>query len=201
MDNLLDKVLILKPYIEKVTSGEMFRFLFAWFYRILSGLILIGIFWASWELWSSMSSKMPAKFFIGGVILQIFIFVLAFVIINILLIRSTDILELPSTKEYSVTPIIIILLKTWGEILAASYLVLGFAMGIAIFIVGGNVGKLMPISLPGLSGAGSGFGVMVFGVIGSFLTLFFFYWLAEIWAAVVDTARNTSVMVQLLKKK
>jgi len=203
MKKSINKFLLLQPVLEKITDGGMFRFLFAWFFRALGLLALLSTLYASWEMWGNINSNMPVKYFIGGVILQIFIAGIGYVIFNIFFIRANDIDDLPSTKDYSITPIITIFWRTMGEILAAMYVVVGLALGVATFVIGGNVGNLLPFSLPGLSSGGgsSGLVIMIAGGFFAVLILFFFYYIAELASAVVDTARYTSILANQSRRK
>ncbi|MDH5721564.1 MAG: hypothetical protein OEZ13_13235 [Spirochaetia bacterium] len=195
----LEKFLLLKPAINKVTDGGMFRFIFAWFYRVLGALTLFGVFYVSWKLWGQINSQMPVKYFIGALLVQVFLVGLGYVLINILFIRANDIQSIPATKEYSVTPIIVICFKTIGELSASVYAIFGIALGMAKFVIGERM-NMVPVDLPWLSFRSSGFEIIIQSSLIAFLLLFALYAIAELQAALVDIARNTSVMARTKKR-
>jgi hypothetical protein len=174
-----------------MSDGNFFRTLFAWVLRVEAGLTVIGIFYGSVKLWGLVRGEhAPASLYLGLLIVQLALLVLAIIIVNILLIRAEDIEKLPLGTDYIVTPIFVLFEKTAGEIGAAVYSVLGIAAGLFIWISGFAI----PLPIPGLSG-GEGFiaGLltMIVGVIIGLVVLLLAYLTAELTGALVDIARNT----------
>lgn len=187
----MDKILILRPLLNKISEGSIFRVLFAWAMRIEAALTVLGVLYGSVKLWGLVrGGGAPASAYFGLLIVQIALLVLGVVIVNILIARAEDIERQPVGSDYIVTPIIVIFQKTLGEIGAATYGVLGVAGGLFIWISGGEI----PLPIPGLSG-GDGFTggllAMILGLTIGFGILAFSYFMAELTGAVVDIARNT----------
>jgi len=192
LDNTLEKLLLLKPLLDKISDGGMFKIMFIWFFRVIAALLAIGILYASWQLWSKMSNQLPAKYFIGALLLEVFIVIMGYTAINIVLIRANTIRDLPNARDYLVTPIVVVCWKMFGEILGSMYILLGLAIGIISFVAGENMMQFLPFSLPGFGGGtSSGLFVIILGAVFGFLTIFIMYFLAEAIGALVDIARNT----------
>jgi hypothetical protein len=191
MEDSMDKILVLKPVLKKISEGSIFRLLFAWAMRIEAALTVLGVLYGSVKLWGLVrGGGAPASAYFGLLIVQIALLVLGFVTVNILLVRAEDIERQPVGADYIVTPIVVIFQKTLGEIGAAVYAILGVAGGLFIWISGGEI----PLPIPGLSG-GDGFTggliAMILGLTFGFAILAFSYFVAELTGAVVDIARNT----------
>lgn len=193
MDSL-NKILIFKPMIDKISDGGLFRAMFAWFFRVIAALILLFLLYGSYLMWSAPKAKITFVFFLAMLILQIAFIVLDFIIINILLIRANDIFDIKVNENYPVTPIIKVFIRTIGEILATAYVFLGLGLGIASLIYKGyNFGYLM-MFLPSYLKifAGSGIQLIFSGFIFGFLTLFGSYLISEQIYALVNIAINTN---------
>jgi len=187
----MEKVLVLKDALRKISEGSIFRTLFAWALKIFAVLTVIGILFSSVKLWKAVGGEgVPFRAYLGLFLLQLFLLALGFIVINILLVRSEDIERQPIGADYMVTPIFVIFQKMLGEIAAATYAVLGVGMGLFIWISGVD----LPLPIPGL-GAGDGFigglMAMVMGFLIGFIFLCLSYLMAELTGAVVDIARNT----------
>ena len=187
----MEKILILRPLLKRISEGSIFRVLFAWAMRIEAALTVLGVIYGSVKLWGLVrGGGAPASAYFGLLIVQIALLILGLVIVNMLLVRAEDIARQPVGSDYIVTPIIVIFQKTMGEIGAAVYGVLGVAGGLFIWIAGGEI----PLPIPGLSG-GDGFTggliAMIMGLTIGFGILAFSYFMAELTGAVVDIARNT----------
>jgi len=88
----MEPILILRPYLRKMSDGNFFRTLFAWVLRVKAGLTVIGILYASVKLEGLVRGEhAPASLYLGLLIVQLALLVLAIIIVNILLIRAEDI--------------------------------------------------------------------------------------------------------------
>ncbi|MCB1137462.1 MAG: hypothetical protein KDK23_01855 [Leptospiraceae bacterium] len=190
---MLDRILIFRPVINWISDGRFFASLIAWSLRILAVIVFIGSLGSCYKIWSQLPTEVPFKYIAAFVVMTIFVLAIGFFVINILLIRAEDILALPAVKDYSITPIFVICVKMIGEILATVYASLGVALGLAAFIGGDSVGRTLSVlSLPGMSaGSGSGFLLIVGGLLIGLMLLFVAYYVAEQIGALVDIARNT----------
>lgn len=190
----MEKFLLLKPFIKMISEGKFFALFFSWVLRIQAALVVLGFLYGSFKLWSLMRGEVTFGLFVGIVIGQLLFAVLAFVLINILLVRADDINNLPLSTDYFVMPIIVIFVKMTGEIIGVFYAIMGIILGFSIWIMGGS--EIVP-SMPGMGMflGNSGFLGGMFSIIGGpivgFLFLSFFYFIGEQIGALVDIARNT----------
>lgn len=182
----------LTPVLRIISEGKLFRLVFAWMFRIFSGVVVLGILWASWTMWSSTGRGMPISYFLSFLLVQVALFAIAYVIFNILMFRSNDIMNLPHTKMYSITPIVVVLCKTAGEVAFATFALFGFSVGLAGFFSGARIP--IPIYLPFFSqfvGAQGG-GMMISGILFGFMLLVFFYFIGEMIGVLVDIAMGVN---------
>ena len=202
----IDKILILRPLLDKITDSRTFIRLYSQSLRINAGIILLGVlflagsaFWSVAKMWSNFSGGMEVKIFFGVLLFEIFIFVTGFIVINILLIRAKDIENLPIVKIFPLNPIVVISIRMTGEITASIYSMFSIALGIIIWIGASGILEFVPLGrLPGLSlmtSAGSSFlagllTIFMGGIISSGV-LFASYVTAESAEVLVAIARNT----------
>lgn len=188
----MERLLILGPLLYAISNGGLFRFVFTWFLRIAALFVIIATLWASWQLWSSLGNRSPISYFLAALVVEAAILAAGFVVLNILIYRSNDIMNIPDVKDYPTTPIIVLLIKTVGEIVASLYILIGSATGISFWIVG-NYRVKPALDLPFLTlGYGaSGGSIMVLGLLLGFGELLSSYFLAEMIGAPVDIVRNT----------
>lgn len=180
----MNKILILEPFLKKISNGVLFNNIFSWLLKIFSGLTLLVTLWVSWKLWSNLSGSLPPEYFISALVAEIFLLAAGFVVFNILLIRANDIRNLPSVKIYVVTPVFVLFIRTLGEVLGSLYALLGLAIGLSSLLVDT---PMLPIPLPGLTGA---FAAIIGSIVGFFVVAYS-YVFAEALNALVDIARNT----------
>lgn len=192
MDSFIEKILLIRPFLKKISEGNFFTKIFSWFLKILAALALVGFLFVSYKLWDSLSSGFEIKVFFVCLFIEIIMIAMIFVIVNILLIRSIDIDSLPLSTDYTVIPIFVIVVKMLGEIFAVYFTLMGLGAGIAIWIVGA-----VPPLFPGMSQMGSGGGIaggfiaIILGPIVGFMMLSISYLIAEQIGVFVDIARNT----------
>lgn len=188
----LNQFLLLKPLLKMISEGTFFAKIFAWFLRILAALAVIAFCFISFQLWRMLGMGFEVKLLIFILLTQIFVVALLYVALNILLVRSSDIEDLPTAADYKVIPIFVIVMKMIGELLAAFYAIMGIAAGLAIWILG-----TLPGIVPGMrmfGGAGGyigGLSAIILGPVLGFLMLSLFYLIAEQIGVFVDIARNT----------
>lgn len=192
MDSFIEKILLIRPFLKKISEGNFFTKIFSWFLKILAVLALIGFLLVSFKLWEGVFSVFDIKVFFVCLFMEIIMIAMIFIIINILLIRSIEIDALPLSTDYTVIPIFVIVVKMLGEMLAVYFTLMGLGAGIAIWIVGS-----VPPLFPGMGQMGSGGGVaggfiaVILGPIVGFLMLSVSYLIAEQIGVFVDIARNT----------
>ncbi|HNL53483.1 MAG TPA: hypothetical protein PKI36_03665, partial [Turneriella sp.] len=101
----MEKILILRPLLKRISEGSIFRVLFAWAMRIEAALTVLGVIYGSVKLWGLVrGGGAAASAYFGLLIVQIALLVLGLVIVNILLVRAEDIERQPVGSDYIVTP-------------------------------------------------------------------------------------------------
>lgn len=129
-------------------------------------------------------------------------------------IRAGDI-QVLAASEFTIVPILSILLRMLGEVYACISLAAGVAGGVAV-VFGAYLGRQITGSIPGsglpqsllfdlLGGGGSTFISAVLLVLGGALAAVFwlllFYLASEMLAAVIDIARNTRVLRRIVERQ
>ncbi len=194
----IEKFFITTPMLNSIAKGEFFTKAFAWLLRICAVLVAIAFIYLSVDMWARLANSMGngvASFFLV-LFAQLLLVVACYVIVNILLIRSNNINALPLKTEYVVIPVAVQLIKMIGEIFAVVLAVGGIYVTLQVLLVG------EPDMFGKFAQRGFGQGMMwdtssmqylafVIGPVIGFLTLVFFYSLAELIGALVDIARNT----------
>ena len=189
---MLSRILLLQPVLRAISDGEMIKLVFVWALRISAGLAVIGLLFASYQMWSLAGGGAPWGFILMFLLFQIALILLVFVIFNILLIRAEDIKALSVTRGYPVVSIFLVLFRSSGEIAFFTYSILGISFGLVMLF-----GLRIPISIPlpflGAMGGGffAGIGMMIAGVVVGFLVLVVTYVMAELIQAPVEMAMNT----------
>ncbi len=189
----LEKYMIMRPVLALISQGMIFRRLCGIILKIVAAFAGIGglVLWIFG--WKAIFTSGSAGIIIGGIIVEVLFVGLTYAIIHILLIRANDIENLPETG-YSMIPIISVSLKLLGEIYASLLAFFGIAGAIFTWIAGASITQLfrtsmyMPVSIPEGFGFWGGLTSLLFGVIGSFGMLVFFYFLAELTVVLVDIA-------------
>ncbi len=187
----MNKILVLRPILLRISDGRFFITVFFWLFRGLACLNVLAILWSSWKLWSNLPSGAPIELFIGTLLAEVFLIGIGFIVFNVLWLRADDTMKLPRAKDYSVTPIVVIAIKASGEIIASLSILFGIALSLTTFVAGSSsVMSSIPFTFP-LPGAGSPVLSLISGIVSGFLALAVFYFIAETVGAVVDIARNT----------
>lgn len=193
----MDQFLILKPFIKKLSEGNVFTNFFFWFLRILAALSLIGFLYVSILLWSNIADfdGIPGQFILIAIIAQLLLAALVYAIINIFMTRADDIKVLSTAKDYILTPVTVIFIKMTGEILGSFYAFIGIVTAISIWVLGPMI-KQLPL-IPGMdlftgtSGFIGGLIALFGGPVLGFIILGLNYLIAELFQIVVDFLRNT----------
>lgn len=183
------KYLFVEKLLPRVSQAGFFITAFAWFMRASAVLTGLGVL-AVWVLLWARIGDLDWLGIIGGVLGQILILVFGYTAVHIQLLRARDVAALPHAADYRVIPIVVIFMKTCGEVLAAFFLIGGMVLGIFVWCAG-----MIPARLPGFgysgTGAMGGFMFILVGVVQGFLVLFFAHFIAEQTGVFVDIARNT----------
>lgn len=201
------KFLFLAPVLKYLSEDGGLRPFVAHAYRVLAAIFIICGLYVTGAAMKSMGDwqvrELPAKFLL-------FIAVWAFIVaaVQILLIRSANIAGLPKS-DFTVIPIVSIVLRSMGEVYASFIVIAGLTISIFALFSDDAAGLLASAPMPGMGGV-SGFvanaassawthivaAVTVLGAT-AFLAIFylvFFYLLAEAILVTVDIARNVRAL-------
>ena len=201
----LERFLILRPLLDRLSDSKTLITLYTWTLRIIAGFTFLGVLlaagaviWGAAKMWSGLSGGTGLKVFFGVLFVEICILGMGFVIINIQLLRANDIEKLPVVRSFPLNPIVVIVTKMTGEIVASIYAMIAVALALTTWIGAGGILAFLPFgSLPGLSAAAagsaltSGLLILASGFVISFLALFASYVAAESAGVLVEIARNT----------
>jgi hypothetical protein len=165
---------------------------------VLFGIVLFIVWIASWRYINDF------RFFggLGYLIWQLAFLYASIMITKILYQRFAGIVDLPES-EYIITPIIALMMVTFGEIFFIFMAIMSVPAMLAIWLAGasltvgtGSIGALL--SLMGFINPGSLFlaGIFVFIMfwVSGFLTLIFVRLLTETVLALVSIAKDASII-------
>ncbi|MCS6971770.1 MAG: hypothetical protein NZL89_02000 [Leptospiraceae bacterium] len=186
----IEKFLILRPLLQKISSGNFFIAVGAWYLRTIASLSVVGLIYFSWNLWR-LPERFSFEIFVSFFIVQIALIAITYFGVNVLWVRAEDILKQPTETDYTATHVVAVLIKATGEVAAVTYLTLGVASAIFIWMMGTNLPLMEAIGLPARSGFVGGLLAILIGFIIAAVALFFSYVTAELFVAIVDIARNT----------
>ena len=142
---------------------------------------------------------------LGGIVFQAVFLIGIYMVTHVLWIRASDISEQPAS-EFTVIPIVSIVLRMVGEVYACLLSVLGVGGCILILFAGDNrlmdmlpgVGLLSGLIFGLVRGMDSSFLAALLFLISCLITAVFalvvFYLLAETQVVLVDIARNIRIM-------
>lgn len=189
------KYFFMKPVLQFVSEGQFFRNLVAIALRVLA----IALAFASlvgWIVKWKFVFSLPVTGIIGGIIFQLLMVVVVYMVVHVMLIRAHNIERLPES-EYTVIPIVSLCLKLIGEMYASFITVTAVAGGLYIWMTGRDAGKDLLGILSPLAPAFhdltfiGGVKYILTGATMGFVTLLVTYFLSEIAIVMVDIARNT----------
>lgn len=170
-----------------------------WLAAVLSGLAALFIAYTVARMAYIPSAPPPAEYTAGLTIFLVVYLLSAVCQIQILLYRAKSILALENS-QYTVVPVVSLLLRGMGESAATGICFLGFGATLAIW-----VSKQNPLGLVGMNMLMPSFNTSDYVLAGvvmlfwsfllAFLLLIVFYFLAEVSHASVDIAMNIRILV------
>jgi len=189
------KYFFMKPVLQFISEGQLFRNLVAIALRVLA-IVLAFASLVGWIVKWKYVFGLPVTGIIGGIIFQLLMVVAVYMVVHVMLIRAHNIERLPES-EYTVIPIVSLCLKLIGEMYASFITVTAVAGGLYIWMTGRDAGKdLLGILTPlapafhDLTFIG-GVKYILTGATMGFVTLLVTYFLSETAIVMVDIARNT----------
>jgi len=190
MKEAIEKFLILRPFLEAMEDGSVFRLVFSWFMRIQAAMSALVVLFGSYLLWKTLGKGLNAKTLFAAVFIQVFMLLWLFLVGNILLIRANRLQELPAKSKLPMTPIMSIFVKSEGEIFASAIFLISLFIGLISLTAGAGTANLLAMSIPGSSLflGGAGFMAIFYGSIISLMIVFSAYYSAERIMNPVDTA-------------
>ncbi len=193
----------INPILETISKGKFFRQGFSWILKIIAVLLALGglfLFITNFRFIGQLGFWGA----IGLIIAQIFLLIAVWIIIQIMWNRARFIVDL-ADSDFTIIPILSIVLKMTGEIYATILMLLSLSGAILTWFLGYS-GRLYLYQLrefaPFLrSGTGllGGLALIGIGFIAAFLALFVFYLLAEALVVCFDTAKNVKLIVDSKK--
>ena len=191
-------------FLRSISDGDLFKKVFAVILRIAAVVIAIGGLYIWIRFWGDVFHMRGFFAVVGGIIFQLILIVTVAMVTHVVWLRAKTVADLQKA-DFTVIPIASILLKLAGELYVSMFVPLSVACGINIWFGGGDIMYYMMRNLdfiPQLPfdylrwGNGTFIGGLIFmvgGIVMAFLSLVFFYLLAELLVVTVDMARNMKV--------
>jgi hypothetical protein len=197
----MEKYFFMKPVLELINEGKIFKTVYAWILRISAALIAIAgliIWFFGWKgVFDAFSYGFTMA--LGGILIELLLIPFFYMIVHTLWLRADTIERLPES-DYAVIPIMSVTLKLTGELNAILFVFFGIAGGFYLWITGNSMPNIfggLDFTAPSLPLFGmansfvSGLSAMVAGGLFAFGFLVFFYFISEIIIVLVDIAQNT----------
>lgn len=184
-------IFFIKPFIKALEEGKSVRFGIFILLWIIAVAILIGglVTWV--DSWNQVSHQDAAGVF-GVILFQIIFLILLYLVFQILVIRASDVLNVEAyDTDFTIIPIMSVLTRTFGEIVAVACVVLGIAYMLLAWFAGNayGIGGLTGVGdmigalklLGGFTGYGFKAGILslVYGIISGFIAIVVSYFWAE----------------------
>jgi hypothetical protein len=142
---------------------------------------------------------------LGGVIFSLLLATMLACVAQIHFYRAGSVRDL-GDSPYTVTPIVSILFRTTGEVLATVYVFVG--VGGCLFIWLSNISPArllssLPVPLPGQEGESTflgGIGFLLWMILLAIFSLVILYFLAETFGVFVDIARNVQLLAPAVQR-
>jgi len=209
----MKKYLFMQPALAFIGQGRLFTSIVASALRVFAVLLSLGALVAWLQMWEVVFN-MDGAAILGGILFQTFFVVGVYMVVHTCWIRAVDIQALHGS-EFTVIPILSVLLRMLGEIYACASLTLGVGGGVAA-LFGSYLGYQITRDIPGLGlpqsllfdllgGGGSSFISAVLlavgGAIAAVVWLFLFYVASEMLVALVSIARDTAALLRVTERQ
>jgi len=187
-------------FLRSISDGDLFKKVFAIILRVLAIVIALGGLYVWIRLWGAVFDLRGFFGVVSGIIFQLILIITIAMVVHVIWLRAGTINSL-AKAEFTVIPIASILMKMMGELYVSIFVPLSIAGGIGIWLGGGDLTyfiKRYLVFLPDLpfdflrGGGGflGGLSFIIGGIVAAFLSLVFFYLLAEMLVVTVDIAKN-----------
>jgi hypothetical protein len=174
-------IFFLKPFLTALQEGRSVRFgIFILLWVIAIAVIVGGI--VNWiDFWNQVSGQDAAGVF-GVIFYQLIYLVLLYFLFQILVIRASDVLNVEAfDSDFTVIPVMSVLTRAFGELLAVIFVFLGFG-GLIIAWFSGYLPFSSSFGFFGMiadSGFKGGILMLVAGIIQAFAAIVVAYFWAE----------------------
>jgi hypothetical protein len=189
-------VFFMRSFLTAISEGDLLKRVFAWVLRIIAILDIIFFIVVWIRFWREIFRFPSGVTVIGGIIFQIIFIIVVYMIVHAIFYRASTIRNLPRS-DFTVIPIVSVLMRLVGEVYGAMMLGLGVGGCILAWFGGGPafyflLEEFVP-RMPTGSGFIGGFILLISGVVIGFMALVIFYFLAEAMVVLVDMARNLKI--------
>lgn len=202
----MQQYLFIPKALEKVAERDFFTRTVAWSIRVFAVLFALGALIGWFQLWKAVFDMNGAAI-LGGVLFQLCFVIGAYMALHVLWLRAADVEGL-TVDEYRVIPVLPLVLRMLGEMLASLALTMGLGKGLLqLFVDQTRLGDRTVSAIPGI-GWEHGFLVELFGgqggissfinailhilggAVGAVVWLVLFYLLAEAVTLLLNMARD-----------
>ncbi len=190
-------VFFVKPLLEELSDGHLFKKATALLLRVAAVLTLVGtlVLWV--QGWKAVGA-LAGVAILGGILFQCCFALGSYMVVHAMWIRAGDIARLPNS-EFTLIPIAYMGLKLAGEIYAATLVSINLGAGLLIWFASTEWGTvlgdlyvfLVPASWFGKEPFVLGAMTILLGIASAFGVLFVGYLLAEGVVVVASLANDT----------
>ncbi len=190
-------VFFVKPLLEELSDGHLFKKATALLLRVAAVLTLVGtlVLWV--RGWKAVGA-LAGVAILGGILFQCCFALGSYMVVHAMWIRAGDIARLPNS-EFTLIPIAYMGLKLAGEIYAATLVSINLGAGLLIWFASTEWGTvlgdlyvfLVPASWFGKEPFVLGAMTILLGIASAFGVLFVGYLLAEGVVVVASLANDT----------
>lgn len=145
----MKEYLLMPKVLEKIAERDFFTRTLAWSIRVFAVLFALGALVGWFQLWKQVFDMNGAAI-LGGVLFQVCFVIGAYMALHVLWIRANDVEQLV-VDEYRVLPILPVMLRMQGEVLASLALTMGLGKGLLqLFVDQTRLGDRTVSAIPGI---------------------------------------------------
>lgn len=202
----MKEYLFIPKALEKISERDFFTRTVSWSIRVFAALFALGALIGWFQIWKAVFDMNGAAI-LGGVLFQICFVIGAYMALHVLWIRAAQVEGLP-VDDYAVIPILPVVLRMQGEVLASLAITMGLGKGLLqLFVDQTRLGDRTVSAIPGIGWEhnflvglfGGRDGISSFinailhilgGAVGAVVWLVVFYLLAEAVMLLLGMARD-----------
>ena len=181
----------IKPYLNYIDNGHLYRKPFSWLYVLLAIINLIAPLYVFYMAVDNNIFESPAKFIISFLLVWIVVAFAGWVSFQLWLDRRTKVKATSAEgDDFVATPVFSHLIQTYGEWIGTWIGIVGFFISLFTTIILGDEANFLSYQI-GLPFMESGIEFIVLFPIIGFLIIVFTRFLAEQFRALSSIANNT----------